>query len=318
MSELFPEQPLLIYPSQAKTFGCEEAVLLSIYTQLFRSQGLLPTAGSSSLILRRAEWQSLAVFWTEEQLAGLTSSLVEQGVLEATFNRNGSITLTLFAGRQTAASEARERAPATETTTEGTGWDQRVEQHRAQVSEPSAGLQQTASADAGEGEDTEQSGEVSLSYRGPAPAFGGSVGWAKPKDDLQHFFDEQEQRHQQLHPIPLDWQPGETSYQMLTKHNIPADFINTLIDEFVSYWSARDRKEVTWDPLFIRLVKKEWVKEEGRRARRQGSGDQSFSSQAASPQANTEGSGERYQPNHRAEKRERITRAIMDINNIDW
>ena len=149
--------------------------------------------------------------------------------------------------------------------------------------------------------------------RGPAPSFGGSVGWSRPKDDLEQLFDQHEKRNQQLHEIEPDWRPSATTYQMLQQKSIPAEFANGLIDEFIAYWMGQDKKRTSWDPPFISLAKREWVKEQSRQARGARNGQNNQRTMDS-----VEVSGERHQSNNRAEKRGRITEAVMDINNIDW
>ncbi|OMH33954.1 DnaT-like ssDNA-binding domain-containing protein [Motiliproteus sp. MSK22-1] len=383
MSALFPEQPILFYPSLAKLYGTEEAVLLAIYHEFARHHGAEDSDGSLCFLARRREWQQLVSFWDEDRLAEITNSLVSQGVIEAEFNTNGSIRITIAnvgssdqtesANGQHTGSESNIHESATEPvdsensaclaseSTEGRSTnavDERVQSSPRfkesvagsalqtpsypGVSEPQLGRNQTGAVENADFpaqskayqavRETHQSAASSVpsperlkAYssqnqvagsmleRGPAPSFGGSVGWSRPKDDLEHLFDQHEKRNQKLHEIDMDWRPSPTTYQMLQRKNISAEFANGLIDEFIAYWMPQEKKRASWDPSFIKLAHREWAKEQnrqGRLARQEQNNHDKVDT--------VEVSGERYQSNNRAEKRERITEAVMDINNIDW
>lgn len=293
MSGLFPEPPILFYPSIARRYGAEEAVLLAVYDQYARHHGDRDEQGRAYFIARRGEWLELISFWSEERLAQLTSSLVTQGALDAEFRANGSIRILLTVPVEASVPPA---APVPSAQTEAAQEPMSpptVAQSRPEPVEAPP----TPSEFCGTG-----------MVRGPAPSFGGSNGWRRPKDDLQHLFESRERQNRLLQEITLAWRPNETSYQLLTKRNIPTAFIDDCIDEFVSYWMALGTKKHTWDSEFIKRVNSQWVKEQSRQGR----------TARQSGQQSVEGNGERHQSNHRAERRERITEAVMDIHNTDW
>ncbi|WP_207063711.1 DnaT-like ssDNA-binding domain-containing protein [Motiliproteus sp. SC1-56] len=290
MSGLFPEPPVLFYPSIAQRYGAEEAILLAIYDQYARHHGDRDETGCY-FIARRNEWLALAPFWEEDQLAQITNSLVSQQVLEAEFRPNGSIRIQL---------------PAASGKTQGT---ERVltepEEEPAPASRPSL------APPAPQIPRSMPAPRVVVGSglpRGPAPSFGGSTGWRRPKDDLEHLFESRERQNRLLQEITLEWRPSETTYQLLGKRNIPVEFIDDCIDEFISYWMERGSKKHTWDSEFIKRVNVQWVKAQSRQARAERQGWEQ----------RAEGSGERDQSNNRAERRERITDAVMDIHNTDW
>ena len=379
MSALFPEQPILFYPSLAKLYGTEEAVLLAIYHEFARHHGAESSDCSLSFLARRREWHQLASFWDEDRLAEITNSLVSQGVIDAEFNSNGSIRITIpNAGGHDRAESLSSQSINEPNVTESERDDleesdskllsaEVAVQPQAPSQKPVADISrdlsvgserhpdlpapskayqavrqthQDASSYGGtpsfeqrgnyyvkgqklEGQDIQGQSVNSLNIqdqtagsmleRGPAPSFGGSVGWSRPKDDLEHLFDQHEKRNQKLHEIDMDWRPSPTTYQMLQRKNISAEFANTLIDEFIAYWMPQEKKRASWDPSFIKLAHREWAKEQNRQGRL------ARQEQNNHDKVDTiEVSGERYQSNNRAEKRERITEAVMDINNIDW
>ncbi|WP_210396872.1 DnaT-like ssDNA-binding domain-containing protein [Motiliproteus sediminis] len=305
MSGLFPEQPLLFYPSLARRFGTDEALLLGVYAQYARHHGGVDDGGLLQFVVRRREWLELADFWNEERLAAVTNSLVEQGVIEAEMQANGAFRIQLLDPAQPTPPAPDPQATYPMAAVERPQRQTVALQEPAKPAFASRPLVEATHALTRSSVESDSSGN--LHNRGPAPSFGGSTGWQRPKDDLERLFEQQELRNRQLHTMPADWQPNDTTRQMLQKQNIPLAFAEDCVDEFVAYWLERDRKESSWDHVFIRLVKKEWVKAQGRKAREARSSDDS-----------TEASGERYQADSRAQRRERITDAVMDIHNTDW
>ena len=141
---------------------------------------------------------------------------------------------------------------------------------------------------------------------GPAPSFGGSIGWKKrSSDELQQVFAQQEEINKQLQSMSMDWKPSSMFYTSLTRNNIPHEFANNCIDEFMLFYCDKNKKERSWDQKFLAWVKRAWVKK------------QTSSNQALSSQQQT---GYRHENSQRdtREKRKRITAAIMDIHDTSW
>ncbi len=316
MSHFFPEQPLLIYPSLAKKYGVEEALLLGIYHQFAQHHGHSDAEGSWYFIARRSEWLAMAEFWDDETLAQVTNNLVGQGVIHAEFNNNGSIRIGL--AESTAQTETANK-PSTGYLAPDASFDlKKVEIVHDEGNSPPVLATSYLSVEEKPAAPTtllnaeQQSDEAEAlptPAKGPAPSFGGSTGWSRRQDDeLETLFKEQEKRHLQLHEITLNWRPTQTTLQLLAKHSIPVEFIDGLRDEFIAYWLAQGQKKKSWDPHFIEHAKRKWVREQSRQGREQRS----------AADMKSEASGERYQSTSRAEKRERISKAVMDIKNVDW
>lgn len=278
MSSYFPEQPIPLYPSLARRFGVDEALLLAVYYQFARHHGHTDAEGRVYFLARRSEWPAMVDFWDEDKLAAVTGSLVSQGAIAAEFNSNGSIQIVI----EDSQPEQVPRAPAA-------------------ISAP---LITSAP------HELEAPPELAPSRlaKGPAPSFGGSTGWNRRQDDeLETLFNEQEKRNQQLQEMDMSWRPNATTLQMLAKNNIPQSFADDQLDEFIAFWLAQGHKKKSWDPAFIDHVKRKWVREQARLGRE--------ARQAEQP---SEAQGERHQSSSRAEKREKISRAVMDIKNINW
>lgn len=285
MSDWLPERPLLFYPSLAHRLGSDEALLLYIYTDYGRLAGMKAEDGSVECILPHSRWLQLASFWSEERLRTATESLERQGCLQASLSQNGSVRLRLL---PQAGQMVRSEAPAESRT--ATPEVQQLPVYDAPPPRPARR-------------------ETMMQRKGPAPTFGGSIGWRRHKDELQAIFEQAEERNQQLQPMYLGWEPSDLFHALLPRHSIPAEFAAGCLDEFVLYWLDKDRKESNWDQKFLAWVKREWVKKQTREAR-----EQRYEQER---QSVTGGNDENTRRDSR-EKRKRITAAIMDIKDTDW
>lgn len=318
MSYKFPESPILLYPSLAERVGVEAAVLMSLYQQQWqRMQSLSGTNPTSELILSRSQWLSLAKFWDEDTLAQLTSVLVQHGLVDATYAPDGRVSIRCLDAEaetgtaiQPEVEEAEElveivrRLPVVET----------VEEVPSHLDSHSGQPVESEPYDTPYYPDTSVNTEP-VSNPGPAPTFGGSIGWARKaqqlraghSDELQAKFRQQEQLRKQLQPMELGWQPSQNFYALLPRHNIPVQFAHSCLDEFVLYWLDKDRKETNWDQKFLGWVKREWVRkqtDEGRQQRL--SKEQQTGFNHENPRRDTR------------ENRKRVTAAVMDIKDTDW
>ncbi|WP_286237360.1 DnaT-like ssDNA-binding domain-containing protein [Neptuniibacter halophilus] len=311
MSYTFPETPVLLYPSMARELGVEAAVLLSLYHQQAERLPGFP-AEEPELIFSHAQWLTLGQFWEEEQLAQLTNVLVEAGIIEAAFMHDGRVQIRFVAdGAVTEAEPETElemvsRLPVVEAVPSAPPPPPPVAEPATYTQEAYPELQDTPYYP-----DTAPVQPAQSAPRpGPAPTFGGSIGWARRTrqgDELQALFRQHEQRNKQMHPMELGWQPSENFYALLPRHNISPQFAQTCLDEFVLYWLDKDRKETNWDQKFLGWVKREWVKKQTQEGRQQRlSQEQQAGFSHENPRRDTR------------EKRQRVTAAIMDIKDTDW
>lgn len=287
MSFTFPEKPMLVYPSLARRLGVEPALLLGLYHEALEQGGITDDRGRDELLLSQMQWRSLAPFWDEIRLRQLTDQLVAAGMLEVQWGAGGNLRLRMPVAAPGRAVEPTVDEPvATEPV-----------RRLPVVDEPPPRPRPVREASL-------------VQRRGPAPTFGGSIGWRRHKDELEEIFEQAEQRNQKLQPMFIGWQPSELFHQLLPRYAIPADFADGCIDEFVLYFLDKDRKESNWDQKFLAWVKREWVKKQTQDAR-----EQRYQQER---NANMTGAGhENARPDSR-EKRKRITAATMDIKNIDW
>lgn len=290
MSFMFPEKPMLIYPSLARQIGVEPALLLGLYHEAMERSGMTDDRGKAELLLSRSQWLAMAEFWDEGRLTALSEQLVEQGFIEITWGSAGNLRVKMAMPGAKPAPAKRPEPPPQDA---GVRHIPVVDEPPAQPARPSARQPNLAR------------------QKGPAPTFGGSIGWRRHKDELEEIFEQAEQRNQKLQAMFIGWQPSELFHQLLPRYAIPADFADGCIDEFVLYFLDKDRKESNWDQKFLAWVKREWVKKQTQDARdKRYQQERESGSTGAATHENTRSDSR--------EKRKRITAALMDIKNTDW
>lgn len=333
---LTPEQPFLVFPSHVCEYGVEGALLLHRYQQLL---DLLVTDKSQAvaIVISREQWLQLVPFWDEDQLALVTGQLVAQQAIDVGFLDDGQVQVGLpwYNEAATPANETTESYVQPETTTAA------VESTTFYVEEPSAAESHSAVAPEMQPvlppvletmselpvHDTPPPQQQNIrrvtrrrinpdnlmQQRGPAPTFGGSIGWQRDgegggsSDELHQRFEMHEERNQKLQAMYVGWQPSGTFFELLPRHGIPNEFAQECLDEFTLYWLDKDRKESNWDQKFLAWVKREWIRKQTREARQR------------NQQSETTGNiGHENTRRDSRTNRKRVTEAIMDIKDTDW
>lgn len=298
-----PEQPLLIYPSLAENFGLEEALLLGIYHQLSQRMGLRLRSGTE-IKLDTQSWRQLVPFWSQDQIAMVTNSLISQGAIDASVSKT-LVKIVLLQEQGHAAPKTNEPSIVAEPEMEMVSRLQVVDQPPPTIDQPPPlGMAQPPQRPVPPVQQQRQ--QPAPAQRTPAPAFGGSTGWRRHKSELQVIFEQHEERNQHLHTMFLGWQPTANFFELLPRHGISEEFARSCIDEFVLYWVNRDRRETNWDQKFLAWVKRDWVQKQTRDAREQRVAQQEKSFNNENSRRDTR------------EKRKRVTQAIMDIKDTDW
>lgn len=307
---LVPEQPFLIYPSQARAYGLEGALLLQRYQQLL---DLLVTDPNQpmAIVISRDQWLQLVPFWEEEQLAMATGELVEHQAIDVGFLDDGQVQISRVWN-------AVETAPVAQPTGYGPAPVEPVMEPAAassampvpevmpEVEDVDSGIQRRVAR-------RRISRETLMQQRGPAPTFGGSTGWRrpeaeeKPSDELHQVFNMREEHNQKMHPMFVGWKPSDTFFELLPRHGIPNEYAEECLDEFTLYWLDKDRKESNWDQKFLAWVKREWIRKQTREAR-----------QRNQDSSETTGAAHENPRRDTRENRKRVTAAIMDIKDTDW
>ncbi|MEH6444088.1 MAG: DnaT-like ssDNA-binding domain-containing protein [Oceanospirillaceae bacterium] len=339
----FPEIPLLVYPSLARRYGVEEALLFYICKQLFNSHNILSANNGSDLnsidiarvvskpvVVSLNSWALATQIWDKEKLEQLCNSLHRQNVMAIDIQNNTVAITDIIANFENNSVDSNEVIGAARSASLKDSLTKQAEQYNVNelVQEPVSHLTQSASGtqvlpvyDAPpvppamplprrrESEVVAQpamNNTTVLKGIGPAPSFGGSTGWKKRTGDALHtLFDQQEVLNKQLQSMSMDWKPSAMFYSTLTRNNIPQAVANSCLDEFILFYCDKNTKERSWDQKFLAWVKRAWVKQQSNDNRVQSSSQKT-------------GSGHENSQRDTREKRKRITAAIMDIHDTNW
>jgi len=319
MTNLLPEKPLLFYPSLARKLGSDEALLLFQLTEQASIGGIQDKFSVTSMTLSQPQWRSLADFWDAQRQMNAANSLARQGVLEIQTGQAGTVTLRLkpvVEPAQTASESDIQPpvapvAPVMQTSRQERMNDRLHPRENAVVATSSDPALQTLPVfeRPPPRQQPQAHSQTNLArQKGPAPTFGGSLGWRRQKDELQNIFEQHEERNQRLQSMHLGWQPSEAFHELLPRHAISAAFAADCLDEFVLYWLDKDRRESNWDQKYLAWVKREWVKKQTRDAR-----EQRYEQERNSTGINNENT-----QRDTRDKRKRVTAAIMDLKDTDW
>ncbi|MGB0732646.1 MAG: DnaT-like ssDNA-binding domain-containing protein [Pontibacterium sp.] len=294
-----PEQPLLVYPSKIAKYGAEAAILLARCEQLAPVHGLADGRGGAVIRLDAMTWEQWLPQWSFDTLCTIARGLDERNAIRMT--RQGQMLSITLVAEEPASSAAQ---PPTQLT----------EKASKDISLP------VVDADAAQAAPVTQlrvldkppiTNRGGLTPRPQAnknpPAFGGSAGWQRGEsDELHRLFSQREERNQNLHEMFMEWQPSNRFFEMLASQGISVQFAQNCRDEFVLYWTGKDRREASWDQKFLSWVKREWVKQQTREQR-----------ESRAQQDETRFKHEDARRDTR-ENRKRLSQAIMDIKDTDW
>jgi len=336
-----PEKPLLVYPSLARKLGVEAALLLGLCEEMLACPAAALIVGEHGQSLRevtlsRNQWLKITEFWNVDRVNELVAIILKNSSLSIAIASDGRVRVadsaqavardSLAESHSEAAACRPEASAAHREAIASVSQLEAIKRPADRLYEPSAPKDMSAISSHPPSvaelpvydqpppmprRPLPSRSHVNMRDRGPAPVFGGSIGWKRQKDDsqqdrLQQLFEQHEERNQKLHPMYLGWTPSELFYSMLPRHQIPRDVVDTCIDEFILYYIDKERKESNWDQKFLAWVKREWVQKQTRESREQRK-EQSFSGQS---NENTRRDSK--------ENRKRVTAAIMDIKDTDW
>ena len=227
MSNLVPEQPIVVSPTLAATIGLPEAVMLQSLAELIKHRGQQRARDSSLLwlLLEDSELSGLFPFWSLAECQQIRSSLENLGIIRLE--------------RSQSAQDAHAKAAS---------WIAIDEQP---VSKP--------------GPTSSESGRTQA-QRARMPVSDRPSAQSNPTTDpvIQGSAAIPESRNS-AHLIPVDWQPDANWIRLAKQHAIPDEFIHSLVSEFVSYWRDRGQARFSWGNAFYKHVLKEWRHEQTRK-----------------------------------------------------
>ena len=260
MANLFHEKPLHFFPSIAVTIGLNESILL-YYLEGFVQQNLFTLDSTTAhwSITPLSSLQEIFPFWDQAQLVQAINRLKGLGLLlidDAALKQN--ICQFMLPAEQTKTAETKsiippkvEAAPSTKQP-QGTYWEpgQHLYQQLAQHGIDEAFIQA-------------QLAEFKLYWierRTAEYAWDNKFfRWVKDRFEKQQKagFVAKEKIAIAMHN---QWQPTTEALQILLANDIPQQFIDKELQEFILYWKDKGRTCQTWDSEFIRRIKSLWIK----------------------------------------------------------
>lgn len=260
-SSLIPEPQLLISPALASTIGLEEATMLSVLSNLILHRETRLHEGFRWLQLRQETVSQYMPFWNDHDIQRISTSLKDKGILllgSAPYSQCHTLTFA-FNEQQTYSANQQAQTPpqssAREQITPGNtllppNWRpsqevlERLSQHNVPPHFAHEQLPEFVTF-------WRESGESHRSW-----------GNKFFKQVLRRW---EEHRARQSSrptaaPISRDWRPSMDAMEILRRKQIPQDFIDDAIAEFILYWQEKGEASQTWNSRFMNHVNRQWAK----------------------------------------------------------
>lgn len=261
------ERPLNLSPGLAATIGLEEAVLLSVLTELAEYRA----GQGSGWVLTSSDCQRRLPFWDALDIERISKSLAEKGLISVTsapFQQAGQLHFHFGQPNQTAQAspvlsqglpiiETQSRqAPTAIARTDGASlispnWqpDEETLQRLAQLNvDRQFALQQvpefvTYWRDSGQ---TQRSWGAKFHQQ--------VIRKWRERETFSHTKD-------QMKSIDFNWRPSHEAMEMMTKHAaVDPQFVEDAIPEFILFWNEKGTAANTWNTKFIQHVRKQWAR----------------------------------------------------------
>jgi len=262
---LFPEKPLLLYPSLAATIGLEESILAGVLLEVSKNLPTLINNGFEWAQIDADQLREALPFWNDVDIARISTSLREKGVIIIASAAFGSQSHFKFAFNNNTHSKPNNVS--------------HNQQHQAANSPQSLGpasknyiapnwqpdemtLAQLSQHNIPSGFAYEQVAAFVTYWRESRET---ARSWGSKF--VQHViyqwrqFETQRNKQEKNAPISSRWQPSEDAMEVMTVHMaIPVNFIEDCIPEFILYWQERGEAIQTWNSKFTSHVRIQWSK----------------------------------------------------------
>ena len=278
-STLIPEKPILIYPSLANTVGLDEAILLSVLTDLAKHNEARISNGFAWYNIETEKIADEVPFWPQRDIQRVTNSLRDKGILLIRASAFGNDTHFGFAFNEQQHAPQPVHAPQsvdpqlqnkvqqtklTEMSIDNTINSMPFGKNYIAASwhpHPDT-LAQLAQHNIPQHFALNQIPEFVTYWRDRGEAH---RSWESKF--LQHvvfqwrsFEAKQHQRNQEF-PMHAEWQPSADALDVLIRHaDISKAFVEDAIPEFILYWRERGDVLRTWNSKFIHHVRLQWKK----------------------------------------------------------
>ena len=282
-SPLIPEKPILVYPSLANTVGLDEAIMLTVLSDL--------TQGLASSIRNGYAWYSLETdccreavpFWQAHDIQRVCNSLRDKGVLLIGASAFGADANFRFAfNEKVAANEkatANEKAAAPATAARA-GQPQRqlkpAVENTNHHAAPPFGKNYIAPNWQPHPDTLAQLAQHSIPSHFALAQVPEFVTYWRDRREAhrsweskfhQHVlfkwrgYEAKQHRKDQEIAMHPQWRPSADAMDVLVDQaGISREFIEDAIPEFILYWQERGDVTKTWNSKFIQHVKIQWKK----------------------------------------------------------
>ena len=274
-SSLIPEKPILIYPSLATTVGLDEAILLTVLTDIAKHSESRFSNGYAWYSIDTDKISEEVPFWSVRDIQRVTNSLRDKGILLIRATAFGNDAQFGFAfNEQQQPPKTVNQTPSPTITRPNPPVTQAPPENN--INSMPFGKNYIAASWQPHTDTLAQLAQHSIPQQFALSQIPEFVTYWRDRGEahrsweakfLQHvvfqwrsFEAKQHQRNQEI-PMSADWRPSEDALDVLVRHaEISQDFIEDAIPEFILYWRERGDVTRTWNSKFIHHVRLQWKK----------------------------------------------------------
>lgn len=266
MKSLFPEKPILVYPSLATTIGLEEATMLATLNDMVQFRQGSASQGLSWYRLEHHELNEALPFWDALDIQRISQHLRDLGLVlirSAPYSQSQSIDFAFNRQASTPASD-------TNTSPAHNNRSQDYRHTSSSASTIAAGWQPDKETMIGLGQlnipehfAREQVPEFVRYWRenGEAQRSWGSKFIQYVKRQWT-FHSTRMARNNRATLLPKEWQPSQALQTQIASEGIPSTFVGKVLNKFSLYHQRSGTTHLNWDMPFFSWVKEEWQKQD--------------------------------------------------------
>lgn len=276
-SSLIPEKPILVYPSLANTVGLDEAILLSVFSDL--TQGLTSSFrnGYAWYTLETGRCREALPFWQAHDIQRVCNSLRDKGVLLIGASAFGADATFRFAfNEKVVKPDEKKAAPANMPPAPQPERRIRPADKPNQHAAPPFGKNYIAPNWQPHPDTLAQLAQHNIPSHFALAQVPEFVTYWRDRREAHRSWESkfhqhvlfkwrnyEAQQHQKEQEIAMhpQWRPSADAMDVLVvQAGVSRDFIEDAIPEFILYWQERGDVTKTWNSKFIQHVKIQWKK----------------------------------------------------------
>jgi hypothetical protein len=278
MNNLFPEKPILVYPTLAASIGLEEATLLSLLDDMTRHKEGMLSQGMQWYHLSEKTLKTQISFWDARDIQRLSQRLRDLGLIHV---RSAPFMQSLvidFAFNLTGAGDSAHAAVPNHnrSQTNQNIRSQPTVRHSTPVMTGS-GASIIAANWQPDSETLIGLGQLNIPEhfaRDQVPEFvnywreTGETQRSWGSKFIQHskrqwiFHTTQMARQNRATTLPAGWQPSSDLQIQIANEGIPTTFSDKVLNKFRLYHQKSETTQLNWDMPFFSWVKDEWQKQD--------------------------------------------------------